>query len=194
MYARASGRRTTRRAFLGATATAIGTVGVAGTATAQDSTATVAVGPGGNLVFEPGTEEPLYVEKGATVTFEWKSDGHNIVVGSQPEGASWEGTEGGKTKLYDTGHTLEHTFETTGEYHYWCQPHKAAGMVADIVVNETGKAPSSGKEGAKNGPRHAPVPPAAKSLAIGTLTAMGGVLGLGYFFVKFEGDYGVDEE
>jgi plastocyanin len=194
MHARASGRRTTRRAFLGATATAIGTAGVASTATAQESATTVEVGPGGDLVFEPGTDDPLYVKTGATVTFEWKSDGHNIVVGSQPDGASWEGTEGGASKLYNTGHTHEHTFETKGKYHYWCEPHKAAGMVADIVVNDTGEAPSSGSSGGQKGRNHAPVPPAAKSLAIGTLTTMFGVLGLGYFFVKFEGDYGVDEE
>lgn len=94
----------------------------------------VEVGPGGDFVFRPGTDEPLRVAAGTAVKWIWKSDGHNIVVGSQPEGTNWQGTPGGKGEVYDTGYTYTHTFETTGTYHYWCQPHKSVGMVADLVV------------------------------------------------------------
>ncbi|WP_254663265.1 plastocyanin/azurin family copper-binding protein [Haladaptatus sp. W1] len=34
------------------------------------------------------------------------------------------------------GYRYHYTFEVPGKYHYWCQPHKAMGMVADIVVEE----------------------------------------------------------
>jgi plastocyanin len=47
-------------------------------------TVTVAVGPGGALVYEPGTDAPLEVLPGTTVEFVWESDNHNIVVESQP--------------------------------------------------------------------------------------------------------------
>ncbi|MFB6361285.1 MAG: plastocyanin/azurin family copper-binding protein [Halobacteriales archaeon] len=95
---------------------------------------TVSVGPGQDFVFEPGTEEALTISAGTNVVFEWKSDGHNIVVGSQPDNANWEGTPGNTSELYDTGYTHEHTFDVPGDYHYWCEPHKSLGMEADIVV------------------------------------------------------------
>jgi plastocyanin len=34
------------------------------------------------------------------------------------------------------GETYEHTFDTPGEYGYYCIPHEAAGMVGTIVVTE----------------------------------------------------------
>lgn len=94
---------------------------------------TVIVGPDGNLVYDPAE---LTVEAGTTVTWTWDSDMHNIVVSSQPDDASWEGTEGGEGKLYDTGHEYEFTFETPGTYEYYCSPHKSAGMTASVVVEE----------------------------------------------------------
>lgn len=36
----------------------------------------------------------------------------------------------------DPGETYEHTFETPGEYQYYCIPHEAAGMVGTVVVTE----------------------------------------------------------
>lgn len=97
-------------------------------------TATVEVGPNQDFVFKPGTEQALRIAKGTKVTFTWKSDGHNIVVGNQPDDANWQGTPGGSSDLYDTGYTYEHTFDVPGDYHYWCQPHKSLGMKADIAV------------------------------------------------------------
>lgn len=91
---------------------------------------TVAVGPDGRYVFTPGTETSLRIAPGTTVKFVWKSDTHNIYVDSQPKGANWQGHE----PIEDTGFTYEYTFEVTGAYHYWCEPHKSLGMVADLVV------------------------------------------------------------
>ena len=91
---------------------------------------TVAVGPDSRYVFTAGTETPLRITPGTTVKFVWESDTHNIYVDSQPEGANWQGHE----SIENTGFTCEHTFEIKGTYHYWCEPHKGLGMIADIVV------------------------------------------------------------
>lgn len=92
---------------------------------------TVTVGPNGDLSFDP---KEITVETGTTVTWVWESDNHNVVVESQPDGANWEGTEGGESDLYDEGHEYEFAFETTGAYEYFCAPHKSAGMVGTVVV------------------------------------------------------------
>ncbi|SDX54986.1 plastocyanin/azurin family copper-binding protein [Halobellus clavatus] len=105
-------------------------------------TKTVTVGPGGSLVYEPGTEEPLQIAPGTTVEFVWDSDNHNIVVESQPEGANWEGHE----TIENTGFTYTHTFETLGTYEYYCEPHRTAGMVASIEVVENPNAGGGGGE------------------------------------------------
>lgn len=100
-------------------------------ATDEDAASkTVAVGPDGDYVFTPGTENPLRIAPGTTVKFVWKSDTHNIFVDSHPQGANWQGHE----SIENTGFTYEHTFEVEGTYHYWCEPHKGIGMVADIIV------------------------------------------------------------
>lgn len=90
----------------------------------------VEVGPGGQYTFEPGTDHALTVSAGTTVTWVWKSGGHNIDVGSQPNGANWDGHDA----IEDAGFTYQHTFDVQGTYHYWCDPHKSLGMVADLVV------------------------------------------------------------
>lgn len=171
----------------GATATANGTA--MGTATGDAGggggggggpTETVVVGPGGELVFDP---ESLEIAVGTTVTFEWDSDGHNIVVESKPDGSDWEGTEGGADKLYDTGHTHSHTFETTGTYEYVCTPHKTAGMIGTIEVVEELSTPAPAA-----GPPE--IPDSAKTLGIASIIGMLSTLGLAYFFMRFGGDYG----
>ncbi|MFB6091602.1 MAG: plastocyanin/azurin family copper-binding protein [Haloquadratum sp.] len=184
-----------RRAFLTTTAGAAGAAGAAGTAAAQESggggggggnTVTVTVGPGGNFVFEPGTAEPLRITPGTTVKFVWDSDNHNIVVSSQPEGANWKGAPGGSGKLYNTGYTYTHTFETKGTYEYFCQPHKALGMVGTIIVSESTPTPAG-----SNVPK---VPDSAKTLGVASAFTMVATLGLGFFFLKYGGDYEIEEE
>ncbi|MUV57832.1 plastocyanin/azurin family copper-binding protein [Halogeometricum sp. CBA1124] len=129
------------------TGTATGTSTGTGTGTGGSGggggsgvTETVEVGPGGSLVYAPGTEEPLEIAPGTTVEFVWESDNHNIVVDSQPEDAGWEGHE----PIENTGFTYSHTFETLGEYAFHCTPHQSAGMVGTIIVTEN---PGGGEGG-----------------------------------------------
>lgn len=106
--------------------------GSSGTPTESPNGPVVDVGPDGRFLFAPGTDEPLEVPVGTTVTWIWRSNTHNVVVQRQPEGASWEGHE----DIENQGFTYEYTFEVPGEYHYVCTPHASAGMVADVVVVE----------------------------------------------------------
>ena len=97
----------------------------------------VTVGEGGALTFSPGTVRPLRVPAGTEVGFVWDSDNHNVRVRDQPEEAEWSGTPGDAAKMYDEGYEYSHTFETAGIYWFYCQAHKAAGMVGVIVVEES---------------------------------------------------------
>ncbi len=117
-----------RRRFLAASA-ALATPLVAGCTGGGGGPVEVALV---DFAFEPGTDEPVEVSTGTTVRFVWETGGHNIVVDSQPDGADWAGHE----PLEGAGFEHEHTFDVAGEYHFWCQPHRGIGMVADIVVSE----------------------------------------------------------
>ena len=191
----------TRRGFMRTATGAAAAAGAAGPAAGQDTTESegttqsgggggggggptkeVAVGPGNSLVFEPAE---VTIAPGTTVHWVWESDNHNIVVESQPEGASWQGTKGGESKTYNTGHEYSHTFNTEGEYAYFCQPHVQAGMEGTVTV----------KQGAGQTGSSAPaIPNSAKTLGIATTAALVFTLGLAYFFMKYGGDYaGIDE-
>jgi len=103
--------------------------------TSQDargqSEVTVAVGPDGSLAFDPVY---LRVDSGTTVTFEFESPSHNVKPESQPDGGSFDGTEGGEMDVVDQGETYSVTLETTGIYTYYCGPHEATGMKGGISV------------------------------------------------------------
>ncbi len=177
------------RTATGAAAAAGAAGASAGTAAGQ-STTEVAVGPDGSLVFEPAT---VNIAPGDTVHWVWESDLHNIVVESQPEGANWEGTEGDANTTYDTGHEYEFTFETEGTYAYYCQPHRTSGMVGEVVVGGSGGGGGGGgNESGGSGPP--PIPGSARTLGIATGFGMLSTLGLAYFFMRYGGDYGNDEE
>jgi plastocyanin len=145
-----------RRAFLRTAAGATAGAAATGTAAAQETTTTgdggaetggdggattspetVVVGPDGNLVFRPGTDEALQITPGTTVEFVWESDNHNVVVESQPDDADWQGTPGAPDETYDTGYTYTHTFDVLGSYEYVCEPHRSAGMVGTVEVVES---------------------------------------------------------
>jgi plastocyanin len=181
-----------RRQFMTAVtgAAAAGTAGVAGAqeeGTSDGSgggggaTEEVIVGPGGSLVYEPAD---LEIAVGTTVNFVWESDNHNIVVDSQPDDANWEGTEGDASVTYDTGHEYSYTFNTTGDYEYYCQPHVGAGMEASISVVESL---------APEGPTGPVLPESAKSLGVAATAAMVSVLSLAYFFMRYGGDFETPE-
>ncbi|WP_336035979.1 halocyanin domain-containing protein [Halobacterium yunchengense] len=94
-------------------------------------------GNGGSFAFAPAA---VRVSPGTTVTFEWTSDTHNVLVESQPDGADW----GGHEPIENTGFSVSHTFETTGVYTYYCDPHLSVGMKGAVVV---GAAPGGGEDG-----------------------------------------------
>jgi len=191
-----------RRGLLAGVAGAAGVASAAGTAAAQEGgnqtenntsemganqsesggasgggTKTVEVGPSGSQhKFVPGTEETMYIKPGTTVNFVWKSDGHNIVVDSQPDGANWSGAP-----KKDAGFESTHTFETKGVYDYVCAPHEGLGMVGKIEVTDT--IPQ------KEGHFQTILPDGAKTMGVATVGGMTSVLGLAYFFLKYGGDY-----
>ena len=95
---------------------------------ADEVTVTVgAEGNGGTFANDPAA---VTVSPGTTVTFEWASDNHNVVVESTPEGADWEGHE----PLENAGFSFQHTFETAGVYKYYCKPHVGLGMKGVVEV------------------------------------------------------------
>ena len=172
-----------RRSFLrtGLGAAAAGAA-VTGTAAAQEGEGggpkTVAVGPGGNNVFDP---ETVYVQPGGTVQWVWKSGGHNVAPQSQPDGASWTGHE----PIEDSGFEYSHTFETEGTYEYVCVPHASLGM--EGVVEVTQNPP-------ENQGYQSILPDSAKTLGVAAMGSLVSVLGMAYFFMKYGGDYGDYEE
>lgn len=86
-----------------------------------------AEGNGGPYAFAP---PGIRVSSGTTVTFDWVSDDHNVLVHSQPDGANWAGVE----NLRDQGYSHEHAVETTGVYRYYCDPHLPVGMKGVVEV------------------------------------------------------------
>jgi halocyanin-like protein len=102
-------------------------------ATGQESV-TVEVGAqgnGGTFAYAPPA---VRVSPGTTVTFDWTSNTHNILVEDQPDDGGWEGYE----PIENSGFTYEHTFEVEGVYKYYCEPHLSLGMKGVVVVEEGG--------------------------------------------------------
>lgn len=93
--------------------------------TGQESVA-IDVGGGGDqgLAFTPPS---VLVDVGTTVTWEWTGKGnmHNVVAEDDSFTSEYHS---------DAGETFEHTFETTGDYTYYCEPHKSTGMKGGIAV------------------------------------------------------------
>ncbi|WP_135366017.1 cupredoxin domain-containing protein [Halosimplex halophilum] len=102
------------------------------TATPRQAAQVVAVADGG-LSFSPETFE---IATGETVVWVWHSSGHNVRPATTPSGSAFSGTAGGDGDLYDEGHELSFTFETPGEYEYYCSPHRTAGMTGSFTVTE----------------------------------------------------------
>jgi plastocyanin len=161
-----------------ATGTTVGTT-TAGGGGAAGPTQEVTVGPGGRLVFEPAEIE---ITPGTTVRWVWDSNNHNIVVDEQPEGAGWEGTEGGPGTTYDTGHTYTHTFETTGTYEYACEPHRSAGMLGTVIVSQGG---GGGGGRGEVDPEEMGVPYQAHYVGIATILAIVVSLLFTFFLLKY---------
>jgi len=80
------------------------------------------------------------VNVGGTVTFDNESGSHSAAAYHPdndkpqlaPDGAaSWD-----SGLLTEQGATFEHTFETEGVYHYYCEPHESLGMIGSVIVGE----------------------------------------------------------
>ncbi|EJN60771.1 halocyanin domain-containing protein [Halogranum rubrum] len=81
---------------------------------------------GGGNGFGPAAVE---VSTGTTVVWTWTGSGgtHNVVA----ENGAFESQYASKK-----GYTFEHTFEETGTYTYYCQPHIGMGMKGAVRVVE----------------------------------------------------------
>jgi len=93
-----------------------------------ESNPTVMVGAGDQgLAFDPAA---IRVSTGTTVTWEWTGEGggHNVV--------SDDGTfsSGDSDYVSEAGYTYEYTFESAGNYTYYCVPHQGLGMLGAVVV------------------------------------------------------------
>jgi plastocyanin len=190
----------TRRAFV---RTAAGTTGTSaalattGAATAQEAT-THTVDMTDGLVFDP---DSLSIAPGDTVV--WQnvgSIGHSMTAYEDdiPDAATYfasggfEGEDAARSAYPDGdipgGESFEHTFTVEGTYGYFCIPHEGAGMLGEITVG-------AGGGGTPTGGRIIPqVPDSARALALGSAIAIGSVLFLAYFFMKYGGDYSTEED
>ena len=79
----------------------------------------------GMLKFVP---ETVTIKPGDTV--KWsnnKMSPHNVVFDGDSEKSH-------KQLVFSPGESYETTFKETGEYSYYCEPHRGAGMVGKVVV------------------------------------------------------------
>jgi plastocyanin len=108
---------------------ALGVSGKAGAATV-----TVEVAPQKSWSFRPN---PVFIQPGDTVRWEWKSTGHYHTVTSGPFIPGSGGTPDG---LFDSGAQMSttfvfsHTFPTAGKFPYFCEFHDTVGMTGTVVV------------------------------------------------------------
>jgi len=84
---------------------------------------TVGVGADGQLIFEPAA---IRISTGTTVTWEWQGGVHNVVAE--------DGTFDSGAAVGDPNTTFEHTFDSAGEWAYFCEPHVFAGMKGYVIV------------------------------------------------------------
>ncbi|MCU0567608.1 MAG: plastocyanin [Oculatellaceae cyanobacterium Prado106] len=95
---------------------------------ASAETFTVKMGAdNGMLAFEPST---LTINKGDTV--KWvnnKLPPHNIMFENKDMA-----TKSHDQMMFSPGESYEVTFDSTGEFSYYCSPHRGAGMAGKVVV------------------------------------------------------------
>ena len=86
----------------------------------------VKMGSNMNLVFDPSE---ITINAGDTITFVNDSlPPHNVIVEDHPE-ISHDGL------AFVPGETIEVTFPESGDFNFWCEPHKGAGMTGVVHVN-----------------------------------------------------------
>lgn len=86
----------------------------------------------GMLQFVPST---LNIKSGDTV--KWvnnKMSPHNVVFDSSKVSDDLASKSSHKSLAFSPGESFTSTFDEPGEYPYYCEPHRGAGMVGKIVV------------------------------------------------------------
>ena len=85
----------------------------------------VQMGNNGQLVFEPSE---ISISAGDSIHFVNNVlPPHNVIVDGHPE-LSHSGL------LFAPGESFDISFDTPGDYTFWCDPHKGAGMTGTIHV------------------------------------------------------------
>lgn len=73
--------------------------------------------------------ETIEINKGETVRWINVSDqSHNVVAKDK--------TFKSAMLSPNDNHTFEHTFESTGKFDYYCQPHRIMGMTGIVIVKD----------------------------------------------------------
>ena len=86
----------------------------------------VQMGANGNLIFEPSE---VSIAAGESVHFVNNMlPPHNVIVEDHPE-LSHTGL------AFAPGETFDIAFTEPGDYTFWCDPHKGAGMIGHIHVS-----------------------------------------------------------
>lgn len=86
----------------------------------------------GLLKFDPAE---LTIKPGDTV--KWvnnKLSPHNVVFDNSKVSETFANKANHKGMLFQAGESFETTFSDAGEYPYYCEPHRGAGMVGKITV------------------------------------------------------------
>ena len=79
----------------------------------------------GMLKFDPAT---VTIKSGDTIKWENnKMSPHNVVFENATDKSH-------KNLVFSPGDGYESTFNEAGEYSYYCEPHRGAGMVGKVVV------------------------------------------------------------
>jgi len=86
----------------------------------------VTMGSNGNLIFEPSD---VTINAGESIHFKnGMLPPHNVIVEDHPE---W--SHDALAMMPDEDFDV--TFPESGDYTYWCAPHKGAGMIGTVHVN-----------------------------------------------------------
>jgi halocyanin-like protein len=141
---------------------------------------TVEVGAGSQGVAFTPTK--LWIDKGTKVTFEWVGNqSHNVLFDGMPDGADVSGHE----PLEGSGFTLSITFDTTGIYKYYCQPHKALGMVGGIAVGDDVPTKSTGGGGGEKELHALGVPIQAHWVGAATILGIFATIVFSFYVLKY---------
>jgi plastocyanin len=86
----------------------------------------VQMGSNGNLIFDPAD---VTISAGESVHFVNNMlPPHNVIVEGRPDLAH-------ESLAMLPGEEFDITFNDSGNYTYWCAPHKGAGMIGNVHVN-----------------------------------------------------------